>query len=75
MATTAPESSERLDRQSPRRAAVSVFDSENALEQLVEDLESHGFDRADISLLADESTVEENARVTDVDQPAVTGSL
>jgi len=41
------------------REAVAVFHSEKNLEQAVLDLEEHGFDRAEISLLASESAVEE----------------
>ena len=39
------------------REAVAVFDSATALEQAIDTLLSHGFDRADLSLLAGESTV------------------
>jgi hypothetical protein len=41
------------------REAVAVFDTADALEEAIEALESNGFDRADISLLADAATVEE----------------
>lgn len=41
------------------REAVAVFDSETSLEAAIDELESHGFDRAEISLLAGESTVEQ----------------
>jgi len=40
------------------REAVAVFDTAAALEEAIEALESNGFDRADISLLADAATVE-----------------
>ena len=40
------------------REAVAVFHSETALEEAIDDLERHGFDRAEISLLAGEGTVE-----------------
>lgn len=41
------------------REAVAVFDTAEALEEAIEALESNGFDRADISLLADAAAVEE----------------
>lgn len=41
------------------REAVAVFDTAESLELAIEALESNGFDRADISLLADAATVEE----------------
>lgn len=41
------------------REAVAVFDAEDTLEQAIDDLERHGFDRSDISLLAGEATVDE----------------
>lgn len=41
------------------REAVAVFDTADALETAIEALQSNGFDRADISLLADAHTVEE----------------
>lgn len=41
------------------REAVAVFPSEDALQVAIDDLESHGFDRAEISLLASERAVEE----------------
>jgi hypothetical protein len=41
------------------REAVAVFDTAESLELAIEALESNGFDRADISLLADAKTVEE----------------
>jgi len=40
------------------REAVAVFDTAEDLELAIEALESNGFDRADISLLADAETVE-----------------
>jgi hypothetical protein len=40
------------------REAVAVFDTEQQLEAAVDEIESHGFDRAEISLLAGEDTVE-----------------
>ncbi len=40
------------------REAVAVFDDADTLEQAVIDLESHGFDRAAFSVLADEAAVE-----------------
>lgn len=41
------------------REAVAVFPTEEALQAAIDDLESHGFDRAEISLLASEQAVEE----------------
>jgi hypothetical protein len=41
------------------REAVGVFTTADALQHAVDDLMSSGFDRADLSLLAAESTVEE----------------
>ena len=40
------------------REAVAVFDDETTLEAAIDDLMSTGFDRAEISLLADVETVE-----------------
>lgn len=40
------------------REAVGVFAAEDTLQAAIDDLESHGFDRAEISLLASENTVE-----------------
>jgi hypothetical protein len=40
------------------REAVAVFDDPDTLEAAVFALETHGFDRAAFSLLADEATVE-----------------
>lgn len=42
----------------PIREAVAVFDHPETLEEAVFALETHGFDRAAFSLLADEATVE-----------------
>jgi len=39
------------------REAVAVFDCAAALEAAVDDLQSHGFDRAELSLLAGDDTV------------------
>ena len=52
------------------REAVAVFHSETDLEEAIDDLESHGFDRAEISLLAGEDTVEAKLghRYTRVDE-------
>ncbi|GAB4141157.1 MAG: hypothetical protein Tsb0016_08660 [Sphingomonadales bacterium] len=41
------------------REAVAVFKDSDALQAAIDDLLSHGFDRADLSLLADERVVEE----------------
>lgn len=41
------------------REAVGVFDDAETLQAAVDELESHGFDRAELSLLAGEKTVEE----------------
>ncbi len=41
------------------REAVGVFDTTNSLQTAIDELLSSGFDRADISLLAAEQTVEE----------------
>ncbi len=45
--------------QSTIREAVAVLETADELERAIEDLQSSGFDRAEISLLADERTVEE----------------
>lgn len=45
-------------RPAPLREAVGVFDSAESLEDAIEDLQSAGFDRAEISLLAGEHAVE-----------------
>ncbi len=42
-----------------RTEAVAVFDDADSLEAAIDELMSHGFDRADISLLASETAVEE----------------
>ena len=42
----------------PVREAVGVFKTEDALQAAIDDLLSHGFDRADISLLARSDSVE-----------------
>jgi hypothetical protein len=42
-----------------RTEAVAVFDDADSLEAAIDDLMSHGFDRAEISLLASEAAVEE----------------
>jgi hypothetical protein len=41
------------------REVVAVFDSREALENAIEDLQSNGFDRSQLSLLASQSTVED----------------
>ena len=41
------------------REAVGVFDNADRLQEAIDDLMTHGFDRAEISLLASESAVEE----------------
>jgi len=43
----------------PVREAVGVFQSEEALQAAIDDLLSHGFDRAEISLLARSDSVEQ----------------
>jgi hypothetical protein len=59
------------------REAVAVFTQENSLQEAIDELLSHGFDRADISLLASEKAVERKLghhfeRVQDVeDDPEV----
>lgn len=40
------------------RTAIAAFDDPDALEVTVTDLEEHGFDHAEISLMADEETVQ-----------------
>lgn len=45
--------------QSEIREAVGIFDSEEALQAAIDDLLSHGFDRAEISVLAPVTAVEE----------------
>lgn len=44
---------------SQAREAVAVFDTGESLQAAIDELESSGFDRADLSLLAGETTVEE----------------
>jgi hypothetical protein len=46
-------------RPAPLREAVGVFDTAESLEDAIDELQSSGFDRAEISLLASERTVEE----------------
>ena len=41
------------------REVVAAFDGREALDNAIEDLQSHGFDRSQLSLLASRSTVEE----------------
>ena len=41
------------------REAVGIFDGEESLQEAIDDLLSHGFDRAEISVLAPVSAVEE----------------
>ena len=45
--------------QSEIREAVGIFDSEETLQAAIDDLLSHGFDRAEISVLAPVTAVEE----------------
>jgi hypothetical protein len=54
------------------REVVAVFDSREALENAIEDLQSNGFDRTQLSLLASRATVEEQLRhpLTDVREVA-----
>jgi hypothetical protein len=44
------------------REMVAAFDSREALENAIEDLQSHGFDRSQLSLLASRATVEDELR-------------
>jgi hypothetical protein len=44
---------------SPTREAVAVFHSESDLQAAIDDLLSHGFDRAELSLLASSDTVDQ----------------
>ncbi len=44
------------------REVVAAFDSREALEDAIEDLQSHGFDRSQLSLLASSSTLDEHLR-------------
>jgi hypothetical protein len=41
------------------REVLAAFESREALENAIEDLQSHGFDRSQLSLLASRTTVEE----------------
>ena len=58
------------------REAVAVFHNEASLDAAIEDLEEHGFDRADISLMASEEAVKKTlgdryTRIADAaDDPA-----
>ena len=54
------------------REVVAVFDSREALENAIEDLQSTGFDRTQLSLLASRETVEEQLQhpLTDVQDVA-----
>ena len=54
------------------REVVAVFDSREALENAIEDLQSNGFDRTQLSLLARRDAVEEQLRqpLTDVREVA-----
>ena len=57
------------------REAVGVFDSAEALEATIDELQSSGFDRAEISVLAGADTVEEKLghrynKVTDLEDDA-----
>jgi hypothetical protein len=42
------------------REAVGVFDSPDKLQEAIDDLMSSGFDRAELSLLAAEETVDQS---------------
>ena len=46
-------------RPAPIREAVAVFDTAESLEDAIDELQSSGFDRAELSLLASEHAVEE----------------
>jgi len=48
-----------MDQQAEVREAVGIFEDHKAFEKAIEDLLSAGFDRADISLLASQSAVED----------------
>jgi hypothetical protein len=52
------------------REVVAMFDSREALENAIEDLQSHGFDRSQLSLLASHDTVEDQLQrpLGDTDQ-------
>lgn len=49
----------RMTEQTAIREVVAIFGSREALENAIEDLQSNGFDRTQLSLLASGSTVEE----------------
>lgn len=49
----------RNDTMETRKEVVGVFDSADALQQAIDALLNNGFDRAELSLLAGEQTVEE----------------
>ena len=61
-----------MTEQAAIREVVAVFDSREALENAIEDLQSNGFDRTQLSLLASRDTVEEQLQqpLTDVDEVA-----
>jgi len=48
-----------MTEQTAIREVVAIFGSREALENAIEDLQSHGFDRSQLSLLASRETVEE----------------
>jgi hypothetical protein len=50
------------EQPTPIREVVAAFDSREALENAIEDLQSHGFDRSQLSLLASRATVEDELR-------------
>jgi hypothetical protein len=49
----------RMTENTAIREVVAIFDSREALENAIEDLQSNGFDRPQLSLLASRATVEE----------------
>ena len=51
-----------MTEQATIREVVAVFDSREALENAIEDLQSNGFDRSQLTLLASRDTVEEQLR-------------
>ena len=61
-----------MTEQAAIREVVAVFDSREALENAIEDLQSTGFDRTQLSLLASRETVEEQLQhpLTDVQDVA-----
>jgi hypothetical protein len=61
-----------MTEQAAIREVVAVFDSREALENAIEDLQSTGFDRTQLSLLASRDTVEEQLQhpLTDVQDVA-----